>query len=71
MHTRSMRTRFSPVWPPSPPLARSASLGVAAAATSKPDETTFRMFPQTSRLNCMKPSPGARTPEVSVNARAR
>ena len=36
-----------------------ASMGVAAAASSKPDQTTFRMFPQTSLLNCLKPHPNS------------
>ena len=38
------------------------SVGAAAATTSKPDTTRFRMFPQTSFVNCMKPSPDAPTP---------
>jgi hypothetical protein len=44
------------------------SVGTAAAMTSKPDTTSFRMFPQTSLVNCMKPSPGAPAPRVSVDA---
>ena len=42
------------------------SVGMAAATTSKPDQTTFRMFPQSSLLNCLKPDPYAPAPEVSV-----
>ena len=47
-------------------LAFAGSMGIAAAA-SKPDHTDFRMFPQTAQLNCLKPSPGAPTPEVRVH----
>ena len=32
-------------------------------------ETTFSMFPQTSLLNCVKPSPDARTPRSTVNVK--
>ncbi len=42
------------------------SVGIAAAATSKPDEIRFRMFPQAAFVDCMKPSPDAPTPRVSV-----
>jgi hypothetical protein len=42
------------------------SAGVAAASTSKPRQTTFRMFPQTAFLDCVKPSKGAPTPQVTV-----
>jgi hypothetical protein len=42
------------------------SVGMAAAATSKPDQTTFRMFPQGTLLNCLKPNPKAPSPTVSV-----
>jgi len=43
------------------------SMGMAAAATSKPDNTTFRMFPQNAQINCLKPSAGAPTPQVRVH----
>jgi hypothetical protein len=43
------------------------SMGAAAsAATSKPSSTTFAMFPQTSLLNCLTPTPGAPAPQVRV-----
>jgi hypothetical protein len=66
MPARSMRSRVLAGVAAVAAVGTVGSLGVASAATSKPDETTFGMFPQTSLLNCMKPSPGARTPEVSV-----
>jgi hypothetical protein len=44
-------------------FAGSAAVG---AMSSKPHETTFAMFPQTSLLNCMKPSPDAPNPRVTV-----
>jgi hypothetical protein len=46
--------------------AFAVSAGVAAASTSKPRQTTFRMFPQAAFLDCVKPSPGAPTPQVAV-----
>jgi hypothetical protein len=45
------------------------SIGMASAMTSKPDQTTFRMFPQSSLLNCLKPSPDSRAPEVFVKVK--
>jgi hypothetical protein len=42
------------------------SMGVAAAASSKPDQTTFRMFPQTTLLNCVKPHANSPRPKVTV-----
>ena len=42
------------------------SMGVAAAANSKPHSTSFQLFPQTAEINCLKPSPAAPTPEVRV-----
>jgi hypothetical protein len=42
------------------------SAGVAAASTSKPRQTTFRMFPQAAFLNCVKPSANSPTPQVTV-----
>jgi hypothetical protein len=42
------------------------STAVAAGAMSKPDQTTFSMFPQTSQLNCLKPSPTSPDPRVDV-----
>ena len=45
------------------------SIGMASATTSKPDQTTFRMFPQSSLLNCLKPSPDAPNPEVTVRVK--
>jgi len=42
------------------------SIGIASAATSKPDQTTFRMFPQSSLLDCLKPSSSSPSPEVFV-----
>jgi hypothetical protein len=43
------------------------SMGMAAAASSKPEQTNFRMFPQNALINCLKRSPGASTPEVRVH----
>jgi hypothetical protein len=40
--------------------------GIAAAATTKVEETTFPLFPQSTLLNCLKPSRGAPTPQVTV-----
>jgi hypothetical protein len=31
------------------------SAAMSAAASSKPDKTTFRMFPQAAQVNCLKP----------------
>jgi hypothetical protein len=45
------------------------SVGVAAAATNKPKETSFPLFPQTSFLDCVKPYPGAPAPEVNVKVK--
>jgi hypothetical protein len=42
------------------------SVGMAAATTSKPDSTTFRMFPQNAFTKCLKPNPYAPSPEVTV-----
>ena len=42
------------------------SIGMAAATTAKTSSTTFKLFPQTTLLGCMKPSAGAPTPKVSV-----
>jgi hypothetical protein len=47
-------------------VAGSAAVG---ATTSKPRETTFSLFPQTALLNCLKPSPNAPNPEVTVTTR--
>jgi hypothetical protein len=46
-------------------LAGSAAVG---ALSSKPRETSFSLFPQTSLLNCLKPSPDAPNPRVTVTA---
>jgi len=40
--------------------------GIASAATTEVDHSTFPMFPQASLLNCLKPSRGAPTPQVTV-----
>src|SRR6478609_7381140 len=40
--------------------------GIASAATTKVEHTTFPMFPQSTLLNCLKPSPGAPTPQATV-----
>jgi hypothetical protein len=42
------------------------SAGIAAAASSKTDQTSFAMFPQAAFLKCVKPRPGAPTPKVTV-----
>ena len=47
-------------------LVFAGSMGLASATTSKPDKTTFRMFPQGAFLDCLRPSPHARTPRVYV-----
>ena len=48
-------------------LVFAGSMGMAAAANSKPNHTNFQMFPQNALINCLKPSPDARTPEVDVH----
>ena len=45
------------------------SAAVGAATSSKPQRTTFSLFPQTPLLNCLKPSPDAPNPEVTVTAK--
>jgi hypothetical protein len=45
------------------------SVGISAAASSKPDTTTFQMFPQTAQLNCLKPKPTSPPPRVTVTVR--
>jgi len=46
------------------------SAGMAAAnVRSKPKSTTFSMFPQTSLVNCLKPTPASPTPTVSVEVK--
>jgi hypothetical protein len=47
-------------------LAGSAAVG---AVSSKPQETTFSLFPQSSLLKCLKPSPDAPNPVVTVTAK--
>jgi hypothetical protein len=47
-------------------VAFAGTAGMAAAATSKPSESTFRLFPQTSLLNCLKPRGSAPTPYVTM-----
>src|SRR5262249_34910458 len=46
-------------------LAGSAAVG---AVSSKPHETSFSLFPQTSLLNCLKPTPNSPNPVVTVTA---
>jgi hypothetical protein len=46
-----------------------ATAGVAAATISKPDTTSFQLFPQIGLLNCLKPSPNAPLPQVHVVAK--
>lgn len=43
--------------------------GIAAAATSKPKQTTFPMFPQVGFLKCLKPNPAAPTPQMTVTVK--
>src|SRR5690242_3917346 len=64
MRAISLRTRLGAG---AAAVAFVGSMGVAAAATSKPDQTSFRMFPQNALINCLKPSTGAPTPEVRVH----
>jgi hypothetical protein len=45
------------------------SVGISAAASSKPDTTTFQMFPQSAQLNCLKPKPSSPAPRVTVTVR--
>jgi hypothetical protein len=45
------------------------SIGMAAAGTAKPRQTTFEMFPQTNFLNCVKPTADAPPPKVSVTVK--
>jgi hypothetical protein len=47
-------------------FAGSAAVG---AVGSKPRDTTFSLFPQSSLLNCLKPSPDSPNPEVTVTAK--
>jgi hypothetical protein len=42
------------------------SMGMAAAANSKPNQTSFQMFPQAAEINCLTAGPGAPTPQVRV-----
>jgi hypothetical protein len=48
-------------------LVVAGSMGMAAAANSKPQQTDFRLFPQNALINCLKPSPNAPTPTVNVH----
>jgi hypothetical protein len=48
-------------------LVFAGSMGMAAAANSKPSQTDFAMFPQNSLINCLKASPTAPTPQVHVH----
>jgi hypothetical protein len=51
-------------------IAIFASTGaVAAYASNKPSYTTFSLFPQRSLINCLKPSPGAPDPKVTVTVK--
>jgi hypothetical protein len=43
-----------------------ASMGMAAAANTKPNEIRFSMFAQSAELPCLRPSPSAPDPQVSV-----
>ena len=47
-------------------FAGSAAVG---AVNSKPQETTFSLFPQSALLKCLKPSPNAPNPEVTVTTK--
>jgi hypothetical protein len=42
------------------------SFGVAAATSSKPNETRFAMFAQSAQLPCLRPNPYAPDPQVTV-----
>jgi hypothetical protein len=46
--------------------ALAGSVGVAAAANSKPNETRFAMFAQSAQLPCLRPNPYAPEPQVTV-----
>jgi hypothetical protein len=48
-------------------LVFAGSMGLAAAANTKPQHADFPMFPQNSLINCLKPSPSAPTPQVHVH----
>jgi len=63
MHALSFGTR---VLAGAAAIAFAGSMGIAAAANGKPAHTSFQLFPQTSLINCLKPSPDAPTPEVQV-----
>jgi hypothetical protein len=65
MHSISLRARVFAG------LAVAVFAGTAgvAAASYKTQQTSFPMFPQVSFLDCVKPYPGARTPEVTVKVR--
>src|SRR6476620_11193267 len=63
MHAPSVRARlFAGV----AAVAIVGVTGIASAATTEVDHSTFPMFPQASLLNCLKPSRGAPTPQVTV-----
>jgi hypothetical protein len=42
---------------------------VGAAASAKPQQTTFSLFPQRALINCLKPTPDSPDPVVTVTAR--
>jgi hypothetical protein len=63
MFPKSLRAR---VFAGATVAALAGTIGVAAA-TSKPAQTSFAMFPQTAQINCLKPTADAPTPEVRVN----
>ena len=51
-------------------IAIFASTGaIAAYASNKPSYTTFSLFPQRSLINCLKPSPSAPDPKVTVTVK--
>ena len=56
MHSISFRTRVLAAVAVAVCLAGSA--GIAMAASSKPEQTKFSMFPQPAFVNCVKPNPG-------------
>ena len=60
---------FSPVWPPSPPLSLSARRRRGRDDQARGDDVSD--VPAVAFLNCMKPSPDAPTPQVTVDGEAR
>jgi hypothetical protein len=66
VHALSLRAR---VFAGVAALALLSSVGIAAAANSKPSYTRFSMSPQAAFLNCVKPYPISPAPTVTVKVK--